>query len=148
VILEISQTDYNGFRRKINTGEFQLFNWGWNADYPDPENFMFLLYGPNGKVKYQGENAVNYANPEFDKLFEKMKNMKNSAERLAIIRKMIAIVQHDSPWIFGFYPKRYKLFHSWLRNVKYNPMALNTLKYYNIDIEVRNAYRKLFNREP
>ncbi len=49
-------------------GTAQIFQWGWNADYPDPENFLFLLYGPNGKVGQNGENAANYDNPEFDRL--------------------------------------------------------------------------------
>ena len=54
---------------------------GWNADYPDPENFLFLLHGPQSRAKSQGENASNYVNPEFDALFERMKNMPNSPER-------------------------------------------------------------------
>ena len=64
--LVVRATDYNRFQEKMRKGTGQIFIWGWNADYPDPENFLFLLYGPNGKVKHQGENASNYANPEFD----------------------------------------------------------------------------------
>ena len=52
----------------MKNGKAQIFGWGWNADYPDPENFLFLLHGPQGKTKHQGENASNYANPEFDRL--------------------------------------------------------------------------------
>ena len=62
-------TDYNRFRGKMQEGNAQIFQWGWNADYPDPENFLFLLYGPNAKVVSGGENTANYANPEFDRLF-------------------------------------------------------------------------------
>ena len=57
--LVIRNTDYNRFRSKVSKGTAQMYQWGWNADYPDPENFLFLLYGPNGKVKTQGENASN-----------------------------------------------------------------------------------------
>ncbi len=62
--LEIRSTDYNRFQEKIRKGTAQIFTWGWNADYPDPENFLFLLYGPQGKVKHGGENSANYENPE------------------------------------------------------------------------------------
>ncbi|MGZ8187022.1 MAG: ABC transporter substrate-binding protein, partial [Methylobacter sp.] len=58
--LVIRATDYNRFQQKMRTGNAQLFVWGWNADYPDPENFFFLLYGPNSKGKHGGENAGNY----------------------------------------------------------------------------------------
>jgi ABC-type transport system substrate-binding protein len=146
VRLTITETDYNRFREKIGTGNFQIFMWGWNADYPDPENFLFLLYGPNGRVKYNGENSVNYANPEYDRLFEKMKTMENSTERMEIIDRMIEIVRHDAPWEFGFHPKSYALYHGWVSNVKPNKMANNTLKYMNIDLEKRNAYRRRHNQ--
>jgi oligopeptide transport system substrate-binding protein len=100
----------------------QLYYLGWNADYPDPENFLFLLAGPEGKVAKAGENASNYANPEFDRLFEQMKNMESdgprAGERLAIIRQAIALLQHDAPWIYGFHPKSYTLGHVWLHNRK------------------------------
>ena len=57
--------------------------------------------GQNSKVKHHGENAANYSNPEFDRLFEKMKNIKNGPERLAIIKEMTKIVQKDAPWLWG-----------------------------------------------
>jgi ABC-type transport system substrate-binding protein len=34
-------TDYNRFQEKMINGTGQIFQWGWNADYPDPENFLF-----------------------------------------------------------------------------------------------------------
>jgi ABC-type transport system substrate-binding protein len=76
--LNVRATDYNRFQEKIRKGDAQIFYWGWNADYPDPENFLFLLAGAQGKVKFDGENAANYDNPEFNELFERMKNMENS----------------------------------------------------------------------
>jgi oligopeptide transport system substrate-binding protein len=57
--LVVRATDYNRFQEKMRKGTAQVFMWGWNADYPDPENFFFLLYGPNRKVD-GGENAANY----------------------------------------------------------------------------------------
>ncbi len=61
--LVVRSTDYNRFQDKMQNGGTQIFEWGWNADYPDPENFLFLLYGPNKKVGDNGENAANYDNP-------------------------------------------------------------------------------------
>ena len=75
--LVVRSTDYNRFQDKMRKGTAQLYYWGWNADYPDPENFLFLFHGPQGKVKFSGENASNYANPEFDRLFERMRDMEN-----------------------------------------------------------------------
>lgn len=137
VQLDIRNTDYNRFQDKMLKGDAQIFIWGWNADYPDPENFLFLLYGPNAKVKSQGENASNYDNPEFNKLFDQMKSMPNGAERQAVIDKMVEIARRDAPWIWGLHPKGFSLYHAWYQNAKPNLMANNTLKYLRIDPELR-----------
>jgi ABC-type transport system substrate-binding protein len=144
--LVIRSTDYNRFQDKMRKGTGQMFMWGWNADYPDPENFLFLLYGPNGKVKGDGENAANYANPEFDKLFEQMRDMDNGPERQAVIDRMLAIANRDAPWIWGFNAKSYTLHHAWLYNAVPNLMANNTLKYRRVDPVAREAARLDWNR--
>ncbi len=144
--LVVRNTDYNRFQEKMRKGNAQLFMWGWNADYPDPENFLFLLYGPNGKAKYHGENAANYSNAKYDRLFEKMKTMNNTPERLALIKRMVEIVRRDGPWIWGFYPKQFVLYHSWYHNAKPNQMAHNTLMYRRIDPRLREQKRAEWNR--
>ncbi len=144
--LVIRATDYNRFQEKMRTGNAQLFVWGWNADYPDPENFFFLLYGANSKVKYGGENAANYHNPEFDRLFEQMRNMDNGEQRYQIIQQLQDIVRRDAPWVFGFHPKNFSLFHSWYKNIKPNLMANNQLKYTRIDIAERDLKRREWNK--
>ena len=130
----------------MRDGNAQLFVWGWNADYPDSENFFFLLFGGNGKVKHGGENAVNYENPEFDRLFEQMRNMDNNNERYQLIQQMQEQVRHDAPWLFGFFPRNFSLFHSWYHNLKPNLMAHNKLKYARIDSATRAQLRQKWNK--
>jgi peptide/nickel transport system substrate-binding protein len=144
--LVIRATDYNRFQQKMRAGNAQIFMWGWNADYPDPENFFFLLYGPNAKVANGGENAVNYQNNTFDRLFEQMRNMDNGEQRYQIIQELQEIIRHDAPWVFGFHPKSFSLFHSWYHNLKPNLMANNRLKYTKIDVQQRTAKRAQWNR--
>lgn len=146
VQLVVRATDYNRFQDKIRKGNAQLFYWGWNADYPDPENFLFLLYGAQGKVKSQGENAANYENAEYDRLFERMKAMPDSPERQAIIERMLGILQHDAPWVWGFYEKAYTLQHGWLHNRKPGKIIRNSLKYQRIEVSERQRLRAEWNR--
>jgi len=143
---EPRQTDWNRFQEKLRKGSTQLFMVGWSADYPDPENFMFLLHGPQSRARRQGENAANYENPEFDALFERMRNMPNGAERQKIIDRMVEIFRHDAPWIGGFHPKNFALFHSWLGNAKVNEISGNNLKYLKVDAAKREALRREWNR--
>ncbi len=146
VQLVVRATDYNTFQKKMRIGEAQLFEWGWNADYPDPENFLFLFYGPNKRVGHDGENTANYDNPEFNRLFERMKNMENTPERLRLIRQMLALARHDAPWLWGVHPKQFLLEHAWVANAKPNHMANNTLKYLRLDPARRAQAREAWNR--
>lgn len=146
VQLVVRSTDYNRFQDKIRKGDTQMFFFGWNADYPDPENFFFLLHSAQAKVSKGGENAANYNNPEFDKLFEQMKNMDSTPQRLAIIDQMQAILHRDSPWLWGYHPKKYVLSHGWLSNIKPNVMANNKLKYWRVDARQRGQFRREWNQ--
>jgi len=144
--LVLRSTDYNRFQDKVQKGDTQMFYYGWNADYPDPENFLFLLNGAQAKVSKGGENASNYNNPEYDRLFEQMKNMPNNTARQKIIDDMLEILRRDAPWMWGENPKDYVLHHSWLHNSKPNKMATNSLKYLRIDAAKRDELRKKWNQ--
>lgn len=144
--LNIRATTYNRFQDKIRTGNAQLFTWGWDADYPDPENFLFLLYGHNSRVKFGGENATNYQNPEFDQLFELMRNLNNNEERQELINKMVEIVREDAPWVWGMHPEDFLLSQRWVSQLEPNSIALGTLKFVGIDVNERNKWRAIWNR--
>ncbi len=135
--LDVRSTDYNRFQDKMRRGTAQMFLWGWNADYPDAENFLFLLYGPNAKAASGGENAANYANPEFDKLFEQMKYLDDGPEKERLIDRMVAIVQRDAPWMFGYFPKSGGAYQQWVGNAKPTQMVRNTLQYMKVDPALR-----------
>ena len=144
--LVVRSTDFNRFQEKLRKGSAQMYFLGWNADYPDPENFLFLLYGPEGKVAHGGENTANYSNPEYDRLFREMKNLPNGPARQAVIDRMLRLVRDDAPWIYWFYPKTYVLQHGWVQNAKLNNVATNTVKYVRIDGARREALREAWNK--
>jgi ABC-type transport system substrate-binding protein len=146
IALDIRATQYNRFQEKIRSGNAQLFTWSWSADYPDPENFLFLLYGANGKVAHGGENAANYHNPKYDQLFDLMKNRSNDDERQALIDKMVEILRHDAPWGFGIYSETLILSQQWVAPIKTNTISVGNLKYRAIDVPLRNKLRNQWNR--
>lgn len=143
--LVIRATDYNRFQDKIQRGNVQIFSWGWNADYPDPEDFLFLLYGPNSVVASHGENVTNYNNPEFNRLFVRVKDMDDTPERARLIQRMVHLTQRDGPWVGGYYPEAYVLSQPWYYNEKPNLMATNTLKYVRLDPAMRARLRRRWN---
>ena len=74
------------------------------------------------------------------------REMKNSKEREIIIKKMLEIIQNDSPWIWGYHPKSFSLSHKWVENIESNLMANNTLKYKKINNSSRQKDIKIWNK--
>jgi len=143
--LRARPTNYNQFQEKMQEGTAQLFMWGWHADYPDPENFLFLLYSGQGKVEHDGENASNYSSPAFDRLFLELETMDNTPGRLRLIRQAVDVARRDAPWVWAFHPVGYGLYHQWYRNIKPLTIGQNSLKYRRLDPKLRAARRAEWN---
>jgi ABC-type transport system substrate-binding protein len=141
--VELRTTTYAEFQDKVNKRQVQMFGFGWNADYPDAENFTFLLYGPNAAP---GPNATNYNNPEYNKLFEQMRSMTDSPARLAIIQKMRDLSVEDCPWIYVDYPATRTLVQPWVKNNYSSPIANDLLKYVRVDPQQRITKQAEWNR--
>jgi len=146
ITLDVRATDYNRFQDKMSKGNTQIYFWGWNADYPDPENFFLCLYGPNSMIKSNGENTSNYNNPQFNELYLKMRSMDSTPERLKVIQSMNHLLQQDTPWVFGFYPKDLTLSQQWNNVLPVNAMINNGLKYRAIDPVLRAKLRTQWNQ--
>ena len=146
VQLEIRATDYNQFQDKMRKGTQQIFLWGWLADYPDPENYLFLLYGPNSKAKFDGENTTNYNNPEYDKRYKQLQLMDDGPQKQKVIDEMVKIVQDDAIWSFGYFPFASGAYQPWVYNGKPSIMNRDMARYYRLDPALRTAKQAAWNR--
>jgi ABC-type transport system substrate-binding protein len=144
--LEVRATDNNQFQDKVRKGKHQVFWSGWNADYPDAENFLFLMYGPNAKSVSDGENTANYQNPAYDKLFTQLKMLDDGPEKQAVIDKMVSILQQDAPWSFGFYPWASTAVHAWVKNSKPAILIRDHGRYLRLDVAARQASLAAWNK--
>jgi len=143
--VEIAATTYNQFQDKVRRGAYQLFMWGWVADYPDPENFFFLLWSEMARSK-GGPNTANFSDPAYDRLFLRMRDLPNGDERTAIIREMRTLLERERPWIELFHIESYALVQGWMRNVKPLGMSFSTFKFEDVDVALRRARRAEWNR--
>ena len=138
-------TSWNRLQEKLRTGQTQLFQMGWNADYPDPENFLFLLYAHDANPEDYGENQSHYNNTEYNNLFDKITHLDDNKQRQDIINQMNLILQKDSPWIWGFFPKSFVISHSWNGPLEINTIAHNTMKYISVDGKKRKRLQQEWN---
>ena len=144
--LEVRATDNNQFQDKVRKGKHQVFWLGWNADYPDAENFLFLFYGPNAKSVSDGENTSNYMNPEYDKLFAQLKTMDDGPAKVEIIDKMTELLRRDAPLNFGFYPYASAAIQHWVTNSKPAILIRDHGRYLKVDSAERTAKLAEWNR--
>jgi oligopeptide transport system substrate-binding protein len=145
--VQLDATSYNQFYAKMLKGSYQIYIWGWMADYPDPENFYFLLTGPMAHSISGGPNNANFKNAEYDRLFGLMRTRENDDERLRIMSEMRGILEVERPWVELYYPESYALVHGWLDNVR--PSGITTIstgKYYDMSPEKRVRLRKEWNK--
>ena len=145
VNVEIAATAYNQFQDKVRRGAYQLFMWGWVADYPDPENFLFLLWSESARSA-GGPNTAEFSDPRFDELFLKMRDAPDGPERFRLIQQMRGILETERPWIELFHPESYALIHGWVHNAKPLGMSSSTLKYRDVDVRLRAEKRAEWNR--
>jgi oligopeptide transport system substrate-binding protein len=143
--VEIEATTFNQYQEKLRQGSYQIFFQGWGADYPDPENFFFLLECANAQSKSKGPNEANFCNPAFDKLYETMKNLPNNDQRAGLIKQMVAIVERERPWIELFYREAYVLRHAWVANAKPMGISYPTYKYRDVKPDLRARMRAEWN---
>jgi ABC-type transport system substrate-binding protein len=144
--LEIRATDFNQYQEKTLKGRHQVFFGGWLADYPDAENFLFLLYGPNGKSDHQGENIANYESPEFDQRYRQLQLLEDGPRKQQLIDEMVAITQRDAPWMFGYFPYAAGAYQGWVHNGKPSVLIRDMLRYHRLDIPARVKAQHGWNR--
>ncbi|MCR9140684.1 MAG: ABC transporter substrate-binding protein [bacterium] len=141
--LVVDEMDFPSLISKMHAKDFQLIHWGWGADYPDPENFLQLLYGPNSESTY---NDGSYRNPAYDELYRKISGMSPGPERAALIRSMLEILAADLPKTFLFHRESHYFTQAWTAPLKPSPMDYREMKYWNVDPVARAAKIESWNR--
>ncbi len=132
--IRVNVNQFAELTEKINQKKGQIWGIAWGADYPDAENFLQLLYGPN---QSPGPNGSNFNDPTYNKLFEKVRDMSDSPERRVLIGKMRDIFIRELPVIPESHRVSYTLTHSWFKNWKPEYMGHNYAKFLRVDFEKR-----------
>jgi len=111
-------------------GTVQMRESKWQADYADADNFLQLLYGPN-----TGEsNDARFRLPQYDRLYEKARQLRDTPERDALYRQMTQLVLVYAPWKLGVHRLFTHLAHPWVIGYKKHPFVLTQYRYLDIDL--------------
>jgi ABC-type transport system substrate-binding protein len=116
-------------RKKAREGKIAMRDDGWNADYPDAENFMQLFYGPN----VGQENYARFNLPEYNKLFDEARRLPDSPERTRLFDRMTELVIAYAPWRVRVNEIEDTLAHPWTRNYVPHPMRFVGWDFMDVD---------------
>jgi ABC-type transport system substrate-binding protein len=136
--------DAIGIRIEFQMGKFaehlkaakacQLMMWGaaWTADYPDGDNFMQLLYGPNTG---QSNNGC-YESPKFDAFYRKSTQIPDSPERNRLFLEMTRQMEVDGAWSLHVSRERNQLIYPWVLGYKKHPILHTEFAFMDIDLKL------------
>ena len=116
-------------RKMARQGRIPMRTDGWNADYPDAENFMQTLYGPN----VGQENHARFSLPAFDKLYDAARRLPDSAERTKLFNRMTELVVAYAPWRLMEHRIEDQLLQPWITHYKPHPVRNALWRYVDID---------------
>jgi ABC-type transport system substrate-binding protein len=97
----------------------ELVSLGWEADFPDPENFLDVLFA---RDQWGSNNDTYYSNPAVEKLLAEAAPISDDMQRYALYRQAERIIVADAPWVFLYNPVTYVIQQPWVHGWELNPI--------------------------
>ncbi|MCS7028767.1 MAG: ABC transporter substrate-binding protein [Bacteroidia bacterium] len=124
--VKIILNDFATHQEMVYSGKAAIFRASWIGDYPDPENYMALLYS-----KYHspaGPNTTHFTHSDFDRDFEAALNTKNQQQRSLLYARMEDILAQELPIIPIYFDEVVRILQKNVEGLENNPMNLLLLK--------------------
>lgn len=100
-----------------------LFDYGWIADYPDPQNFLDVLLHSTSV----DNNVGGYSNPVFDSLIEDARTERDQARRMALYQEAEKVLVEDAAIIPLYHAPDYVLTKPYVRGFSIGPLGIPIL---------------------
>jgi ABC-type transport system substrate-binding protein len=119
-------------------GKFVLAGSAWIADYPDAQNFLQLLYGPNTGMS----NEAGFRLAEYDRLYVQSQGVPDGPARNVLYREMNRLLLAWAPFRLGVHRIFNHLQYPWVKGYKKHPILYTNFKYLDLDVAARAAALK------
>ncbi len=119
--LVLEEFEWSDYLEKIDQGEFPVFRLGWIADYPEPDNFLWVLLasenaGPKGGASF-------FSNQEFDDLVNRAMTTMDTATRMELYKEAEVIAMEEAPWMPINFMVNWFLLKSYVKGFRMTPMG-------------------------
>jgi len=123
VRLRLRSLDLGALFEAVDRSEPDLFRLSWIADFPDPDNFLFIFHS---RMHGSAGNRARYSNPEVDALLDRARAEPDRGRRLALLQEVEERVVHDAPWVFLSHKQTQLLVKPYVRGLRLGPMDVGT----------------------
>jgi oligopeptide transport system substrate-binding protein len=111
-------TNWPVFNAQVYEGKLPLFRYGWQADVPEPENFLYRLFHSQSR-----NNLTRYHNPRVDQLLDQARAEQNYLKRVELYREVERLVMDDAPVIPLNYYSYERLFQPYVQSIEVNALG-------------------------
>lgn len=121
VRMNLDAVDWPIMLKKLDTRDFDAAILGWSTSIETDCNQIFH----SSQTKDQGDNVINYINPELDAAIEKARATVNEEERMQAWRQVHRILHEDQPYTFMLIRQSMGFIDSRIKNIRKTKMGLN-----------------------
>ncbi|MBI3892734.1 MAG: ABC transporter substrate-binding protein, partial [Candidatus Wallbacteria bacterium] len=132
---KLQSCDWGTYRNKVDRGELAMFRGSWFADYPDPDNFLYILF--HSSMHGQAGNTSFYANPKVDELLLQGRTCPDPARRMTFYRSAEEIVVREAPWVFLYHSRSALLRKPYVRGLRLNAIGPDATKMRGVWLDER-----------
>jgi len=143
--IELKQVTFATYLRETGKPRVaQAAFTGWHQDFPDPSNFMDILFHSRSIHPQNSENRSFYRNPKLDDILDRARPETNREKRLALYAEANAILAKDAPWAFLFYPVDMFAWQPYVKGFRPHPVWLNEYRHVWLDLPRQRVSQSIY----
>ncbi|MBI3635485.1 MAG: ABC transporter substrate-binding protein [Candidatus Rokubacteria bacterium] len=119
--LELRRLDWAAHIKLVDDGSAGFFRQGWIADYPDPENFLTVLF--HSRNIGAAGNTSRYRNPAVDRLLDEADTMPSGPERWRRYHEVEQTLVDDAVWVSLYHYASRALIRPAIRGLERSPLS-------------------------
>jgi oligopeptide transport system substrate-binding protein len=127
VDIQVQQVETGTFFTQVRQGKYQMWDAGWEADYPDPEDFLDINFYSQSNL-----NDVKYSNPQVDQLLTQARTEQDQTKRTQEYQQAEQQILNDAAWLPLFYDQSYTVVKPYVKGYGDPGMIIPLLRYLSI----------------
>ncbi|MBI4305347.1 MAG: hypothetical protein HY678_03410, partial [Chloroflexi bacterium] len=122
---EIQQVEWATYLQDLNRRRLQAFGGlGWEADYPDPQDFLDILFHSDSDANHGG-----YANTSVDEILKQARTESDPQKRTGLYHAVEQLIVEDAAWVPMWFDREgFALVKPWIKGFKFTPLIVPKLK--------------------